>query len=509
MISFLIAVRATVLFGLLSVVLAGGSFAQIPPWQGFSGDIEISVPATPNNNCETYFLTSPPLVPLEGAPLLVLFHSYYSHHNEHTTPSTGPRNWDYYDLITKAKERGWIVMMHDGGQLDAACHTPVPCPHPTPEPTGGHFTTYATEPFHRHSEAAIRDAIQRFPINKDRVYGYGFSMGGQEALNYAARHLDPLSDEGMFAAVISSSGYLSPVYEEVCSNFPTDCVYTNAGYCAPATTAKERFWWQRAGVMTLYCGASCVASNAFQDVSYWDSQIHNIAALPIRLFYEQGEASNTRMAGSNQYLASWLGTGVLQVHDCAAPGCSSGQPDCNDSTSGLPNHHQWDTVCADDALNFLQPNTLSAHLANVRSAGLVLCAENDRRYLHFRVQRANSNDFGRVQWSTQPLVNQITLESPSAPGHGPFVPNVARVIVVGDDPSLGTVDPLSALDTGSIVRVRTTYSLNFLGVSGYDSGSAPTVAYDNGTTQVFIGSSFSNGTVVFRALGVGTYIIYP
>lgn len=41
-------------------------------------------------------------------------------------------------------------------------------------------------------------------IDRDRIYGYGFSMGGGNALNYAARHLD--RETGTFAALVNHTG---------------------------------------------------------------------------------------------------------------------------------------------------------------------------------------------------------------------------------------------------------------------------------------------------------------
>jgi len=110
------------------------------------------------------------------APLLVAFHSY-GH-----TPQDILQNTSYFD---EALSRGWFVIA----------------------PLGAHK-------FHFNVDYAIqniRDVLDWFamiePIDPDRIYGVGFSMGGGTATNFAARNLDP--GHARFAAIVNHTGSAS------------------------------------------------------------------------------------------------------------------------------------------------------------------------------------------------------------------------------------------------------------------------------------------------------------
>jgi poly(3-hydroxybutyrate) depolymerase len=114
-------------------------------------------------------------------PLIVAFHGLYS--NNHSSlllvsQDTG-NNWD---LLTDATDAGFAVLMPKAG---------VPY-------AGTTVATWGRPQMHLHVAAAIGDVLSNYStIDPDRIYGYGFSMGGDDVLSYAARHLDPT--EAMFA----------------------------------------------------------------------------------------------------------------------------------------------------------------------------------------------------------------------------------------------------------------------------------------------------------------------
>lgn len=56
-------------------------------------------------------------------------------------------------------------------------------------------------------EAVMSWIMDRWPVDRDRIYGAGFSMGGGNAANYAARHRD--RRQGAFAAVVNHTGSVS------------------------------------------------------------------------------------------------------------------------------------------------------------------------------------------------------------------------------------------------------------------------------------------------------------
>lgn len=110
------------------------------------------------------------------APMLTLFHGY------------GEEPLDVIENTTLAQDaisRGWMVFI----------------------PLGAHKFNYGIDYAQDNIEQAFEFIGSRFPMDMDRVYGVGFSMGGGAAASYAARHLDPKGIQ--FAAVVNHTGTTS------------------------------------------------------------------------------------------------------------------------------------------------------------------------------------------------------------------------------------------------------------------------------------------------------------
>src|SRR5688572_18240933 len=146
--------------------------------------------------CDEYWIDGPAIVAGQQYPLIVMFHG----HGETHAPAT----WIQGAGAFMAAARTWtspsnptpyFVVMHDGGRtlLDSGNTT---------------FNTYGCEEFHDATEAVIEDVVSKWPIDENRIYGYGLSMGGGECLAFAARHQDPTSPT-MLAAVVDQSGTIS------------------------------------------------------------------------------------------------------------------------------------------------------------------------------------------------------------------------------------------------------------------------------------------------------------
>ena len=110
------------------------------------------------------------------APVLTLFHGYGEE------PAQVVQNTA---LVQDAMARGWVVYI----------------------PLGAHKFNYGIEYAQRNIELSFEFLGSRLPLDLDRIYAVGFSMGGGAAASYAARHLDP---EGVrFAAVVNHTGTAS------------------------------------------------------------------------------------------------------------------------------------------------------------------------------------------------------------------------------------------------------------------------------------------------------------
>src|SRR5262245_16368249 len=195
----------------------------------------------------------------------------------------------------------------------------------------GTHRTYGNESFHRHTEAAIRDVLTQFCVDRNRIYGYGLSMGGGNVLNYTARHLDPPASEGMFAAAINHTGSVAFPIEyfngnatnpPVCNTSCTplcdstlglqcsyNCLYSNdptKNYCT------DRFLFQRATVLDILCNPPDSGSNCpdpMFDCPSWPTHAdtslsRNHRDLPVRSYYYCNDDS--RLESMNLQLDSFM-----------------------------------------------------------------------------------------------------------------------------------------------------------------------------------------------------------
>jgi len=109
-------------------------------------------------------------------PVLTLFHGYAE------TPLAVVNNTP---LAVEAANRGWLVII----------------------PLGAHVYNYGIDYAQDNIEDVFEFVQQLAPMDLDRIYAAGFSMGGGAAASYAARHLDP--NHVRFAAVVNHTGSTS------------------------------------------------------------------------------------------------------------------------------------------------------------------------------------------------------------------------------------------------------------------------------------------------------------
>ncbi len=122
---------------------------------------------------EKFLLYRPTPKPTSPRPLLVFFHGY----------GVGPLDVVFHtSFLQEAQARDWFLVAPMGA-------------------VDSHFSHPISQ---INTEEALTWVIQNFPIDTQRIYAVGFSMGGGAVTNYAARHLDPTLP--MFAAVTNHTG---------------------------------------------------------------------------------------------------------------------------------------------------------------------------------------------------------------------------------------------------------------------------------------------------------------
>lgn len=200
---------------------------------------------------ETYLFFEP-LTPASPAPLMVHFHA---------------ANVSAYDLVfftdflDEADARHWYVL----APYQLVPQAPV-------------TNSYSALPSQFHVEEVMAWALAHYAIDLDRIYGYGFSMGGGNALNYAARHLDRA--RGAFAALVNHTGTICLTDE-----------YRNAlspGTLRPVlealfggTPETHRFEYLRSSVLDLDAASEFVLDG--------DHNVVNLAHVPMQSWFSTGD----------------------------------------------------------------------------------------------------------------------------------------------------------------------------------------------------------------------------
>jgi poly(3-hydroxybutyrate) depolymerase len=135
--------------------------------------------------------------PAEGYPLLVLFHAFDGY-------GVGELQYILYahSFMQEADDRRWFILAP--AQIDQSLGTFY------------QRKTFGNDAAVERIRAELAWVLDTYPIDRRKVYGFGFSMGGGDVLSFAAQHRDPTA--GAFAAVAV--------------NAPTSCL-------------SAEYWWNQ------------------------------------------------------------------------------------------------------------------------------------------------------------------------------------------------------------------------------------------------------------------------
>lgn len=165
----------------------GGAVLALPSTftGGYNEVFSITVQST--GLTEFFALHVPQLSSGQSAPLVVGFHGANVTYLDITRTT---------ELVNEAAARGWFFL----APLQWSA-------------VGNGQTHYGSPQSQMQVEAVMEVLLSAYPIDLDRIYGVGFSMGGGAALSYGARHRD--RDLGAFAAIVNHTGTaaLSHVYD--------------------------------------------------------------------------------------------------------------------------------------------------------------------------------------------------------------------------------------------------------------------------------------------------------
>ena len=361
----------------------------IPGVGGTAYLLKLFVPQTGNE--EVFTLHVPDSPAGQARPLLVGFHSYGVSHLD----------FSYYNtsFLSEADARDWFVV------------APIQINPLVPNGNGiatGDLSFGAAES-QLNVEAVMDYVLSHWPIDRDRVYGVGFSMGGGNALSYGARHRN--RDDGAFAAIVNHTGAINGgvVWNE------------EPGIQAPLETTfggpPPRFEYQRASLIDV----SLAPAADYSLIPGGRHMAANLVGVPVRTYYYAGDPLVYLRTLSDRLDTFMSGDPTLS-HELVV---EFTPPTCPPNTSTA--NHCWALIDETSVCDWLSLHTLEA--APPRGE---LLADRDARWGGLEVELHQQGSFGAATYdiaSSPPTVQLLGRE------------NLARVAVdleaYGLDPNAG------------------------------------------------------------------------
>ena len=314
----------------------------------------VFVPATGSTEFFTLFV--PDTDPSLPRPLLTAFHGAGSSH--------GDIFFRAFDFFVEADQRGWFLIAPLQRNLN-----------------GPADVSYGSVASQLHVETLIELILSSYNIDKDRLYAAGFSMGGGNALSYAARHRDRRT--GAISAVVNHTG--SVALANVYVNAPTIVADIMEGIFGGPPSGPT-FEWQRSSLIELDAAGVLMPQGRHMAL--------NLEHVPVQSWVNSADFFT--------YLQS-----QTQVFDGFITGLSAGSHQLVTVAGGVPdciNQHCWATLDIPAACQWLSTQSLERNPA----AGRVL-ADRDARWGRFDVEQRQPGSFTEFNFSVDVGSNLVSI----------------------------------------------------------------------------------------------------
>lgn len=328
------------------------------PVSGYPGLYEFVVNNTGSGWVEKFLLQTPPTFPTAPAPLLCVFHKFGSSHADVLNTT----------FLTESRNRGWFCI----------------------SPLGARQKNFGNFESQINTKVALELVRSLYPIDTNRVYGVGFSMGGGTVANYAARHVDPNSI--MFAAIVNHTGgvSLANTYANEPDDNDADDNTPNIGdnLEVPDTLeslfggspSAQPFWYQRCSTIDLdpFTNQVGVDTDFARNLAHVPTMTWLAMYDPFAYLYNQSSVFSTRIAGQN------VSNNLHLVN---------------------ANVHQWTTLDCAYACDWLQQFTLQ-----IPSSGSSI-ADEDGQWFRFQIEQDAAGSFTPFTWSVDVPNRRIDLSA--------------------------------------------------------------------------------------------------
>jgi pimeloyl-ACP methyl ester carboxylesterase len=291
-------------------------------------------------------------------PMLVAFHGFNVSHLD---------IWANTSFIEECEARDWILIAPYSRNL-------------APTGPGTSQISFGSAQSQIHVQAVIDYVRENFAVDRDRIYGVGFSMGGGAAMSYAARHRD--SERGAFAAVVNHTGTISlrNTYDNVGPG--TQMLMNRIFNGSPSFNPFE---YLRVSSIDLDSSGNLVPGSRHMAT--------NLVGVPVRTYYGIGD-SEQYLVDQSLALDSFMSSISTSFELIALPS------NCPATQQG----HCWDTIDETEVCDWLELQSLS-------SPGPVgqVVADRNARWGNLRVEPTSSDDFATLDYSVSSVQSSIRL----------------------------------------------------------------------------------------------------
>lgn len=307
---------------------------------------------------EPFSIYIPPTPVGVERPMLVAFHGFNVSHLD---------IWANTSFISECQARDWILIAPYSRNL-------------APTGPGSSQISFGSAQSQLHVKAVIDYVRENFSVDRDRIYGVGFSMGGGAVMSYAARHRDP--ERGAFAAVVNHTGTVSlrHTYDNVSLNLQSLMRRIFNG--APAFTPFE------------YARVSSIDLDSFGNLVPGSRHMAtNLAGVPVRTYYGIGD-SEQYLVDQSIALDSFM-SGISSNFELIALPAN-----CTAQQQG----HCWNTIDETEVCDWLAQQSLPAP----GPVGQVV-ADRNARWGNLRVEPTSMGDFASLDYSVSTSQSSIRL----------------------------------------------------------------------------------------------------
>jgi len=318
-------------------------------------------------------------------PLLVVFHKFGVGHLD---------AWVNTTFFQEAWRKGWhIVAPLSASGLHMGC-----------------------QEGQQNTEKVLDWVMQNFNVNRDRIYGVGFSMGGGAVANFAARHLD--HSKYTFAAIVDHTGGIA--HEDTYVQSPSTQYIFDFWFGNGSPGSTDPFRMARACLLDFNPDSLVVDPT--------NNLARNLVHVPVKVTRASIEPLSTAYLKRQcdvfvSHLAMLGGKVVYEIVPYFG--------------------HSWNALDERQTVDWL-----GVHRLHVPTSQATL-ADGDRRYFHFDVKQDAPLVFTPFTWDVDAAQNTLTLSetanldrlgvdlaSAGLAATQPFVLNLSTADNLADDVAL-------------------------------------------------------------------------